>query len=214
MGVWLGLHGFPHRAKLAQFAAYAVNVDQLILLNNLQHQASLWQDALRDGAAIGAFGIALEQLTEREFVLPWQNIHHQLPAVQYCPSSATRREFSVPATWQARSLPSLLTQALVGMSDVKISIILAKDCALARLDAMDLTLAALAMDLTVALWIEPAALAGLDLDQPKQGTKAFASLALFGLEHAFVESAPSLDFRSAIALKVDHKTTAALEWRF
>jgi hypothetical protein len=205
MGVWLGLHGFPHRAKLAQFAAYAVNVDRLVLLNNLQHQALLWQDAQMSGAAIGAFGIALEQLAERE-------------SVQYCPSSATRREFPVPVSWRACSLPSLLTQALADIPEAQITVILAKDCALARLDAMDLTLAALAMDLTVALWIEPSALTGLDLDQPKQGTKAFASLALFGLAHAFVDSMPPVDFRSAIALKQAQKpmqqSLKTFEWRF
>jgi hypothetical protein len=181
-------------------------VAQIALMNNLLHQQTLWQQRPGEAHLIGAFGLAIPQLIEQA---PNGNIH-------YCPSSAARHNATVPAHWRPMSLPNML-ESLKAPQNLGVRITLEQDDPLARADAMDVLLAALALDLPAELWLPKQAWDGLYRDAPKPGGKAFASLPLFGLTHAYTEdSFPNKDTLMIVLhqAKKDINATFALDWTF
>jgi hypothetical protein len=187
-------------AKLAQNQPETVNVAQIALFNHLLHQQALWEFHKDSFDRIGAYGLAIGQL------------HLQAPTrpVYFCPSSAARHQMSPPPHWQAMSLPTMLSE-LDSTPNNCVRISLTHD------DVMDVLLAALALDLPCELWLSKDSFEGLRADAPKVGSKAFASLPMFGLLHAFTEdSVPNEEPLTITVRKAqkNHQARFALDWIF
>ncbi len=116
--------------------------------------------------------------------------------VYVCPSAAGRRGIDTAPAFPARA--GLRWLSLAGMLEriapndggpCSVSICLASDSDLARTEALELCLAALALDFEVQLSLRGAGILGLQKSLARAGAKGYASLAMFGLAHALI--APS-----------------------
>ena len=125
----------------------------------------------------------------------WQTLsHHQ--EVYVCPSAARRRGIDAvqgnpPRTglrWL--SLASMLERMAIKSGDARtIDVCLASDTDLARTEALELCLAALALDFNVQLSLRGPGVLGLQRSLGRVGAKGYASLGLFGLPHALISAA-------------------------
>ena len=145
---------------------------------------------------IGLYGnasiLAAEELNAENASI-WQTLSGQRE-LYACPSAAARR--GIDTTQPPR--PGLRWLSLAGMlqrlapddgEPQAIAICLASDCDWARTEALELCLAALALDFEVQLHLRGAGILGLQRSLARNGAKGYASLALFGLTHAWIASA-------------------------
>lgn len=131
----------------------------------------------------------------------WQTLsRHQ--EVYACPSAARRRGIDAvqgnpPRTglrWL--SLASMLERMTIKSGDARtIDVCLASDTDLARTEALELCLAALALDFNVHLSLRGPGILGLQRSLGRVGAKGYASLGLFGLPHALVAAAEIAEFQ-------------------
>ena len=116
--------------------------------------------------------------------------------VYVCPSAAARR--GIDTTQASPTRPGLRWLSLAGMLEHiapldgeprAITISLNSDADLARTEALELCLAALALDFEVQLSLRGAGIFGLQRSLARAGAKGFASLPMFGLAHALIAPA-------------------------
>ncbi len=152
--------------------------------------------ALKSCGFIGLYGdaswLAAAELNSDNAAI-WQTLTRHRE-VYVCPSAARRRGINVEQPPRAGlrwlSLASMLEQiAPRDGAPWTISICLASDTDLARTEALELCLAALALDFTVRLSLRGAGILGLQKSLARAGAKAYASLAMFGLPHALIAAA-------------------------
>ena len=137
--------------------------------------------------------------------------------VYVCPSAARRRGIDTAPAFPARaglrwlSLAGMLERLAPseGEGEPSISICLASDCDLARTEALELCLAALALDIKVQLCLRGAGILGLQRSLARAGAKGYASLAMFGLAHAWIAPAEIASL-APLALLPD---SLSLPWR-
>ena len=114
--------------------------------------------------------------------------------VYVCPSAAARRGIDTAhahppqAGLRWLSLAGML-ERIAPKTGASLGVRLSSDTDLARIEALELCLAALALDFSVQLSLHGAGILGLQRSRARTGAKGYASLALFGLAHALI--APS-----------------------
>ena len=150
-------------------------------------------NALKSCGFIGLYGdaswLAAAELSGDNAAI-WQTLTRHRE-VYVCPSAARRRgiEAEQPPRAGLRwlSLASMLEYMAPRDGEPwTISVCLASDTDLARTEALELCLAALALDFTVQLSLRGAGILGLQKSLARAGAKAYASLAMFGLPHALI----------------------------
>ncbi len=113
--------------------------------------------------------------------------------IYVCPSAAARRGIDTTQANPPRS--GLRWLSLAGMLErivpnagkpLALGVCLSSDSYLARTEALELCLAAIAMDFNVQLSLRGDGILGLSRSLERAGTKGFASLAMFGLAHALI----------------------------
>ena len=122
----------------------------------------------------------------------WQTLsrHHE---VYVCPSAARRRGIDAVHGNPPRnglrwlSLASMLERMAIKSGAARtIGVCLVSDTDLARTEALELCLAALALDFNVQLSLRGPGILGLQRSLGRVGAKGYASLGLFGLPHALI----------------------------
>ncbi len=136
--------------------------------------------------------------------------------VYVCPSAAARRGIDTTQTSPPRpglrwlSLASMLERVAPNDGEPRaIAVSLNSDSDLARTEALELCLAALALDFNVQLSLRCPGILGLQRSLARPGAKGFASLPMFGLAHALI--APSeINLLVPLSLLAD---SLALPWQ-
>ena len=145
---------------------------------------------------IGLYGyasiLAAEELNAENASI-WQTLSG-LREMYVCPSAAARRgiDTTQPPRTGLRwlSLAGMLQRLAPNDGEPRaVAVCLASDSDLARIEALELCLAALALDFDVQLTLSGAGILGLQKSLARAGAKGYASLAMFGLPHALI--APS-----------------------
>jgi hypothetical protein len=111
--------------------------------------------------------------------------------VHACPSAAARRrsDGQKPGPKDKliyQSLPAMLMRLGADPAAQSLNVVLQTDSVLARVESLELCLAALALDWQVALSLSGEGINGLMHTRAQPGAKGFASLSMYGLKHAFV----------------------------
>ena len=136
--------------------------------------------------------------------------------VYVCPSAAARRGIDTTQANPRRT--GLRWLSLAGMLESiapndgeprAITISLNSDSDLARTEALELCLAALALDFDVQLTLRSAGIFGLQRPLARTGAKGFASLPMFGLGHALIAPA-DIELLASLKLLPDSLT---LPWQ-
>ncbi len=129
----------------------------------------------------------------------WQTLSRHRE-VYVCPSAARRRGIEA----RAEPRPGLRWLSLASMLERMapkygephgMSVCLASDSDLARTEALELCLAALALDFNVRLSLRGPGILGLQRSLARAGAKGYASLTLFGLPHASIATAEIAEFQ-------------------
>jgi hypothetical protein len=159
-----------------------------LLITDYHAQRRDWQElALHTSHFIGLYGEAVKLLAQENDPLADQALRELAMHLELfcCPSAAKRRGIdSLPFGVRWLSLPMML-ERIEGQT---LHVLLQKDSALARTDALELCLAALALDWSVQLSVSATAIAGLMRAPAQVAAKGFASLPMFGLQHIFIDA--------------------------
>lgn len=124
--------------------------------------------------------------------LIWQTLS-QHREIYVCPSAAARRGIDTAHAHPPQA--GLRWLSLAGMLERiapkagapwALGVRLSSDTDLARIEALELCLAALALDFRVQLSLYGAGILGLQRSLARTGAKGYASLAMFGLAHALI----------------------------
>ncbi len=125
----------------------------------------------------------------------WQTLSRHVE-VYACPSAARRRGIEMAQTASPRaglrwlSLASMLERMQRKDGEPRaIGVCLTNDSDLARVEALELCLAALALDFDVQLSLRGPGILGLQRSRGRVGAKGYTSLAMFGLPHALIAAA-------------------------
>lgn|GEM_PF-2633480 len=125
----------------------------------------------------------------------WETLA-QCREIYVCPSAAARR--GIDTTQASAPRPGLRWLSLAAMLEHiapndgeprEISVSLNSDSYLARIEALELCLAAIALDFSVQLNLRGPGILGLQQSLGNAGAKGYASLAMFGIPHAFIAPA-------------------------
>jgi hypothetical protein len=159
-----------------------------LLITDYRAQRPRWQEIKPDAPHfIGLYGEAVTLLLQNND-LPTRRIWSELAIYSElfcCPSAAKRRGIEgLPKGVRWLSLPMMLER----INSHTLHVQLRQNNVLARTDALELCLAALALDWTVQLSVSASAIPGLTRASAQAGAKGFASLPMFGLAHAFIEA--------------------------
>ena len=182
--------------------------------------------SLKTARFIGLYGnasiLAAAELSADDAAV-WQTLCRH-DEVYVCPSAARRRGIAIAQPASPRpglrwlSLASILERLAADDSEVAqahsraISVGLITDSDLARTEALELCLAALALDFYVQLSLSGAGIAGLQRSLARVGAKGYASLAMFGLPHAFIAASEIATFKlTPDALSLPWQVGAAVQ---
>ena len=130
----------------------------------------------------------------------WQTLCRHTD-VFVCPSAARRRGIDVQVNPPRPGLRWLSLTSMLGRIALKngaaqtIGVCLVSDSDLARMEALELCLAALALDFDVQLSLRGPGILGLQRSLARVGAKGYASLAMFGLPHALIAPADLAEFQ-------------------
>ena len=146
---------------------------------------------------IGLYGDATNLAAadfDAQSTLIWQTLAQHRDIIYVCPSAAARRGIDTAhahppqAGLRWLSLAGML-ERIAPKTGAALGVRLSSDTDLARTEALELCLAALALDFSVQLSLHGPGILGLQRSLARPGAKGYASLALFGLAHALI--APS-----------------------
>jgi hypothetical protein len=159
-----------------------------LLITDYRAQQQKWQEITPDAPHfIGLYGDAVMLLSQNSDLLAHQTLSElsHFSELYCCPSAAKRRGIeALPNGVRWLSLPMMLER----IASPTLHVQLHQNNSVARTDALELCLAALALDWTVQLSASANAIAGLARASPQAGAKGFASLPMFGLSHVFIDA--------------------------
>ena len=188
---------------------------------NKQQSEYLQLKALESCDFIGLYGaaslLAAAELNE-DSTLIWQTLARH-SEVYVCPSAARRRGIDVAQPPRAGlrwlSLASMLEHmAPRDGAPWALNVCLVSDSDLARMEALELCLAALALDFNVQLSLRGAGILGLQKSSTRAGAKGYGSLAMFGLPHALIAASEMAAYELASdALYLPWRVGAAQQLR-
>jgi hypothetical protein len=159
-----------------------------LLITDYRAQQHEWQEIKPDASHfIGLYGDAVMLLSQNSDLRTrqtWSELTH-FSELYCCPSAAKRHGIeALPEGVRWLSLPMMLER----IASQTLHVQLHQNNSVARTDALELCLAALALDWTVQLSASANAIPGLARASPQAGAKGFASLPMYGLSHVLIDA--------------------------